>query len=169
VSKQVLICDFDGDSGSGHYFFPDLLTEELTFMLSSKSDGEELITILQKRFERHKILTLSELFDYTGLETNHKHAKYGWVDLSEVKIIEQDGKYLIEFPKPELLSALVTEKAYEDGRREMSEEIARRFELLEDIPFYPKDAADLAREVVCPACGELDNDQCRRSWHRARQ
>lgn len=90
------------------------MTEDLTFMLSSKSDGEELVEILQKRFERRKILTLSELFHYTDLQTNYKHAKYGWSDLSEVKVIEQDGKHLIKFPQPELISALVTDKIMKD-------------------------------------------------------
>lgn len=63
-----------------------------------------------------------------------------------------------------------------EHRRELAEEIARRFELLARGPFPVAqitigEAASFAREIVCPTCLTEDGDPsgmaCTRSWHLA--
>jgi hypothetical protein len=74
-------------------------------IIPSRRDAEEVIDRLFELLSRYGSVTVADLYELTGLESNHTDMKWGWTDLRGTKaILTRQGGYLLDLPMPEVLN-----------------------------------------------------------------
>ena len=85
-------------------------TEITSFVLDDlyfayREDAELILGLLLERLAEYKWVTVGDLYNLAGVESNFTHERYGWGEdsLANVRIIPSADGYLIDLPRPSYL------------------------------------------------------------------
>lgn len=73
-------------------------------ILQSRQDGEDVIDRMFDVLSRYGSVTVSVLYEMTGIDSSHVDEKWGWTSLRGARAVRQgENKYLLDLPEPEFL------------------------------------------------------------------
>lgn len=72
-------------------------------ILESRRKAEEVLSYLMDIIVDYGQVTVSDLYDYIGIQSNFTDEKYGWIDLRGSIPRRVRGGYSLDLPKPQLL------------------------------------------------------------------
>lgn len=77
----------------------------IRLVFSSRESAEDVRDDLRESLERSSggFVTVKELYSLAELPTNSTMYNWGWYDLEDVKIVRQDGDYILEMPRAEVI------------------------------------------------------------------
>jgi hypothetical protein len=74
-------------------------------VIPNRSEAEEVIDRMFDILSRHGTVTVSELYEMTGIQSAHTDHKWGWTQLRGARVARLgDGRYVLDLPEPEALS-----------------------------------------------------------------
>lgn len=65
-----------------------------------RADAEDVIYHLRDSLNRYDSVTIMNLYELVGIGTNPQHNKWGWTDLTNVRIRHVRDGFLLELPPP---------------------------------------------------------------------
>lgn len=78
----------------------DGLEDYQTITVPSESIANNVMESIEAAFDKNKVVTVSDIYDFCGLSSSHRDTTKGWVDISNFRITKtEDGKFLIDVPK----------------------------------------------------------------------
>lgn len=74
------------------------------FIFQSKADAQDLLDMLCERAEDYESgVSIAHYYQLIGKPVKSVDYNYGWRNLAEAKVVEDDGDYYISFPRTQLL------------------------------------------------------------------
>lgn len=71
-------------------------------VIPSRQEAEEVIERLYDLLSRYGRATVSDLYELTGVQSNHTDIKWGWEDLRGAKAVRlRTGGFLLNLPEPQ--------------------------------------------------------------------
>lgn len=71
-----------------------------SFILSDREDAETVVERLCDIIDQYQVATVQDLYELLGQPSSHIDTKWGWADLSNVKVLAVQEGFLIDFPQP---------------------------------------------------------------------
>lgn len=65
-----------------------------------RADAEDVVYHLRDSLNRYDSVTIMNLYELVGIGTNSQHNKWGWTDLTNVRIRHVRDGFLLELPPP---------------------------------------------------------------------
>lgn len=75
-------------------------TDLESYSLRTREDAERVLEGLDTYLETYDAVPVSAFFELIGITAPHTYYDYGWLNLSEAKVITTENGYSIRFPKP---------------------------------------------------------------------
>lgn len=75
--------------------------EHSDIIVGNRRDAEEILNRMDELIESYKIASVSDLYEFAGIDGDHTDCNYGWTDISSATIVrsrDNDG-WLIKMPK----------------------------------------------------------------------
>jgi hypothetical protein len=73
-------------------------------VISTRTEAEEVIDRMFEILSRYGMVTVSDLYEMTGIESTHTDHKWGWTQLRGAKVARlRTGGFLLDLPEPESL------------------------------------------------------------------
>lgn len=73
-------------------------------IIPSRQEAEEVIERMFDILSRYGVVSVADLYEMTGIQSNHTDMKWGWYDLRGARSSRQrSGGYLLDLPEPEPL------------------------------------------------------------------
>ena len=69
-------------------------------VFENRADAEDVVYHLRESLNRYDSVTIMNLYELVGIGTNSQHNKWGWTDLTNVRIRHVRDGYLLELPPP---------------------------------------------------------------------
>lgn len=69
---------------------------------SMREDAEMVLDALQEKIDRHRFVSVRDLYTFLGRPTNYTDEYRGWSALGEVQIIQTREGYILRLPRPEV-------------------------------------------------------------------
>lgn len=69
-------------------------------VVQTRSQAHDVLEELFEGLSRYEAVTVADLLDLCGLETQHTDQKFGWTDLSGSRPVKVKGGYMIDMPRP---------------------------------------------------------------------
>jgi len=74
-------------------------------VIPSQREANEVIDRLFDLLSRYGSASVADLYELTGIQSNHTDMKWGWTELPGARAARlRDGTYLLELPEPQPLS-----------------------------------------------------------------
>ena len=65
-----------------------------------RGDAEAVLSLMKESLEKYQIVTVAELYEYSGLNEPYTSNKYGWTNLQSAYVDRtRNGGYIIKLPK----------------------------------------------------------------------
>lgn len=75
-------------------------------VIPSRAEAEEVLDRMFEFLSRYGKVTVSELYEMTGIASSHTDHKWGWTVLGGAKVVRlRTGGFLLDLPEPEALRA----------------------------------------------------------------
>lgn len=75
-------------------------------VIPSRVEAEEVLDRMFELLSRYGMVTVSELYEMTGIASAHTDHKWGWTSLPGAKVVRmRTGGFLLDLPEPQALSA----------------------------------------------------------------
>ena len=72
-------------------------------ILDTRREAEEVLSRLYDILSKYEVVTVSDLYDLTGIDSNYTDQDWGWTELRGSQIVNVRNGYLLDLPKPEPL------------------------------------------------------------------
>jgi hypothetical protein len=73
-------------------------------VIPTRSEAEEVLDRMFDILSRYGMVTVSELYEMTGIQSSHTDHKWGWTRLQGAKVARlRTGGFLLDLPEPEAL------------------------------------------------------------------
>ena len=73
--------------------------EEISF--NTRADAEQIVSSMKAAVHDYGIVTIADLFSFSGLESSWADCKYGWASLDNAKAFRgRDGRFYLDLPSP---------------------------------------------------------------------
>lgn len=73
-------------------------------IIRSRVEAEEVLDRMFDTLSRYGVVKVAELYEMTGIRSEHTDHKWGWTSLRGAKVATlRDGTYLLDLPEPESL------------------------------------------------------------------
>lgn len=73
-------------------------------VIPTRTEAEEVLDRMYDILSRHGVVLVSELYELTGISSNHVDHKWGWTRLQGAKVARlRSGGFLLDLPTPESL------------------------------------------------------------------
>lgn len=83
--------------GRANHQFEEILIPE-------RGEAQQILDTLLELVDVYDSATVADLYNATGISTDHTDLKFGWTDLSEARIVPaRGGGYILEMPRVEVL------------------------------------------------------------------
>jgi hypothetical protein len=69
-------------------------------IFGTNEDGDEVIDKLKTTLDTYGSVSVADLYDLSGLPYTYKDNKYGWTDLSSVKLVPCEYGYQLQIDEP---------------------------------------------------------------------
>lgn len=71
--------------------------------LGSRADAEEVLTTAIATLEKYEALSVADLYEICGMDSNYTDNKYGWTNLNGACVQRTADGFLIKMPRVEIL------------------------------------------------------------------
>lgn len=68
-------------------------------VLESRVDAENVLDALVESTMRYGVVSVSDLYDLVGLESNYTDLKWGWYELADARVVRVRDGYVVSLPK----------------------------------------------------------------------
>lgn len=68
-------------------------------ILESRRDAEHVLERLDEIIDQYDVVSVLDLYDLCGLETNPTDDDYGWTNIRNAKIVREKNGFMIKMPK----------------------------------------------------------------------
>ena len=68
-------------------------------VLANRGEAEEVLSRMDELISVYGLVSVADLYDLVGVESNYTDNKYGWTDLRNGKLLRAQGGWLIKLPK----------------------------------------------------------------------
>lgn len=72
-------------------------------IFDNRADAEEVLNTMIDLIDTYQNVSILDLYDLVGKETNFAQQKYGWTSLGSARVDRVREGYLLKLPKPKLL------------------------------------------------------------------
>lgn len=72
-------------------------------ILSTRVEADEILTQMYDLLEKFDAVSVADLYELSGISSNHVDHRWGWVDLTGSGITRTRSGYLLDLPRPEPL------------------------------------------------------------------
>lgn len=73
-------------------------------LIPTRPDAETVLEVMYESLSRYGAVSVADLYEMTGVQSNHTDMKWGWYDLRGARVVPQrSGGYLLDLPAPEPL------------------------------------------------------------------
>lgn len=72
-------------------------------VIATRGEAVEVIDRMGELLQRYNQVTVSDLYELTGITASFVDEKYGWLDLTTANVQRVSGGYLLDLPRPEPL------------------------------------------------------------------
>ena len=82
--------------------------EHSDIIVDNRRDAEEILNRMDELIESYKIASVSDLYEFAGIDGDHTDCNYGWTDISTATIVRSynnDG-WLIKMPKAVAINSM---------------------------------------------------------------
>lgn len=82
-----------------------------TISIDSRESAQIVLDVLRKRMDLYGYATLDDFYSLVNLPTDYTDSRWGWIELPTSILIREvyGGGFVIDLPKPELISTLLRE------------------------------------------------------------
>lgn len=63
-------------------------------------EPEEILEGMMAAIEQYGVVTVSDMYEMAGVDSNFVDTQYGWDNVSEARVKRDDGGYILDLPKP---------------------------------------------------------------------
>lgn len=70
----------------------------------SQQQAEHLLANMYDLLNRYRVVSVGDLYEMAGIPTLTSHSNYGWSDLSGARISKTREGFLLELPRPSIIS-----------------------------------------------------------------
>ena len=75
----------------------DYIIDNILF--DTREDAEKVLSEMNKILEQYKEVTIADLYTLADIDCDFKDIKYGWLDLTDAKVVREYHGYKILLPK----------------------------------------------------------------------
>lgn len=72
-------------------------------IVDTREDAREVIDEMNDLIDEYDFVSVADLNDMVGITSEHTDEKWGWYDITGVRVKRADGGYLIDLPRPKSL------------------------------------------------------------------
>lgn len=76
------------------------LAELDSFLFGTRAEAEEVLEAVRGLVDTYGSVTFGDFYDLIGIDSTFSDQAYGWNDLTEAKVVSEEGSFTIKFPKP---------------------------------------------------------------------
>lgn len=69
-------------------------------IFDTRSDAEEVLSEMRLAIKAYDFVSVFDMYDFSGLQTDHIDTKYGWADLQDAMVTYTMEGYIIKLPRP---------------------------------------------------------------------
>lgn len=69
-------------------------------IFDTRSDAEEVLSEMRLAIKAYDFVSVFDMYDFSGLQTDHIDMKYGWADLQDAMVTYTMEGYIIKLPRP---------------------------------------------------------------------
>lgn len=74
-------------------------------VIQTRTEAEDVIDRMYDLLSRDGMVTVSDLYELTGIQSSHTDQKWGWTQLRGAKVARlRSGGFLLDLPEPEALT-----------------------------------------------------------------
>jgi hypothetical protein len=74
--------------------------KDTKIIFSTGKEALDVLTEMKRVCDYYGCITVADMYDLAARAVPDKSWKYGWIDVSKAEVIEVEGGYTINLPKP---------------------------------------------------------------------
>lgn len=72
-------------------------------ILKSRSDAENVLDLLVESTMQYGEASVADFYELVGIQSRYTDHKFGWAELSDARVMQVRGGYILDLPRPEPL------------------------------------------------------------------
>ena len=77
------------------------IVDDIVF--DTRLEAEEVLDNMISLLKQYNVVSVKDLYGFSGIPSNYTHDKWGWFDLSEATVDRVSTGYLLKLPKPQVI------------------------------------------------------------------